>query len=143
MPDESPPPVAMLLPHTQTARLLVSVLRHDQHEIEAIGEIPSDHPLVTDGVAPNLLGIELGAQAAAAHEALTREAETGRSQPRIGYLVRVRSVVFSTPDLPVACPLVISAQLDGTAPPMAMYRFTVSRGEAALMLGQLSTYSEP
>lgn len=142
MPKESAIRAATLLPHTLTARLLISVLRYDQHGIEAIGEIPADHPLADGGFAPNLLGLELGAQAAAAHEALTRQHVADTSRPKIGYLVRARHVVFSTHELPVAAPFVVKALLDGAAPPMAMYRITVSRNEAALVSGEISTYSE-
>ena len=59
-----------LLPHTGTARLLTDVVRSAAGFIEATCLVPETHPLVVGGRAPCFLGLELGAQAAAALEAL-------------------------------------------------------------------------
>lgn len=134
-------PAGELLPHQRTARLLTHVLHHNSDSIEVIGEISSEHPLVHAGRAPNFLGIELGAQAAAALEAIIRREATSDDSPRIGYLVRVRDVVFYAADLPVTTPLVVTAYLEDAAPPMAMYRITVTAGSELLVSAELSTYS--
>ncbi|MEO8678368.1 MAG: hypothetical protein ABI665_04935 [Vicinamibacterales bacterium] len=130
-----------LLPHRGTARLLTRVVRSDAASVEAICEIPASHPLVTDGRAPGLLGLELGAQAAAAMEALNRGRDTGDQAARIGYLVRVREATFVTADLPIDTPLVVSARLEGSAPPLAIYRITVGLDGRELLNATLSTYS--
>lgn len=131
-----------LLPHQRTARLLTGVLRHDADAIEAIGVIPADHPLANRNGAPNLLALELGAQAAAALEALSRQGDSGHGEPRVGYLVRVRDAAFTTGLLPAGVPLSVTAVLEDAAPPLAMYRVTVSHGDEPLATALLSTYSE-
>ena len=131
-----------LLPHQRCARLLTQVLRHDGESIEAIGVIPPGHPLANRTSAPNFLALEMGAQAAAALEALSRQDAAGGGEPRIGYLVRVRDAAFSAGVLPVGVPLAVTAVLEGAAPPLAMYKVTVSEGDEPLATALLSTYSE-
>ena len=131
-----------LLPHQRTARLLTQVLRHDADAIEAVGVIPASHPLANRAGAPNFLALELGAQAAAVLEALSRQGAAGGGGPRVGYLVRVRDAAFSAGVLPVGVPLSVTAVLEGAAPPLAMYKITVTDGEEPLATALLSTYSE-
>ena len=131
-----------LLPHQRTARLLTQVLRHHDAAIEAIWVIPVDHPLAGLAGAPNFLALELGAQAAAALEALPRQSAAGGGEPRVGYLVRVRDAAFSTSLLPVGVPLYVTAVLEGVAAPLAMYKITVTDGDEPLATALLSTYSE-
>jgi len=131
-----------LLPHQRTARLLTQVLRHHADAIEAIGVIPVDHPLAAREGAPNFLALELGAQAAAVLEALPRQGAAGGGEPRLGYLVRVRDAAFSTGLLPVGVPLSVTAVLEGSAPPLAIYKITVTHGGEPLATALLSTYSE-
>jgi predicted hotdog family 3-hydroxylacyl-ACP dehydratase len=131
-----------LLPHQRTARLLTKVLRYDQDSIEAIGVIPAGHPLADRSGAPNFVAVELGAQAAAALEAVLRQHGSGEGGPRVGYLVRVREATFATGVLPVGSPLTVTATLEGAAPPLAMYKVTVADGDEVLATALLSTYSE-
>ena len=112
------------LPHSRTARLLTNVLASDATSIEAEGEIEPSHPLVTADRAPNFLGIELGAQAAAALQALSQTGE--RVEPVMGVLTRIREAIFSMPDLPAGTPLRVFAKLDGAAGPLAIYQIRVS-----------------
>ena len=67
--------------------VLTAVLAADAGGILCAGRIPAGHPLAGGGEAPGFLAIELGAQAAAALEALARRPG---GTPRIGYLVGVR-----------------------------------------------------
>ena len=141
MTDPRPRPVDDLLPHTGTARLLTGVLRSGPGFIEATGRVPAAHPLATGGRAPSFLGLELGAQAAAALEALERAAAGEDRRPHVGYLVRVREAAFSSPSLPVETPLHVKALLTGAAPPLAIYRIEVSVGGGELLRATLSTHS--
>lgn len=141
MSDPRPRLVDDLLPHTGTARLLTDVLRSGPRFIEATGRVSAAHPLVAGGRAPCFLGLELGAQAAAALEALGRVAAGGDPAARIGYLVRVREAAFSSPSLPVDTPLHVKALLSGAAPPLAIYRIGVSVGGVESLRATLSTYS--
>lgn len=140
MPDPIRTDVSSTLPHTGTARLLTNVVRSSAGFIEATGQVPATHPLVGGGCAPCFLGLELGAQAAAALEAIDRAALTGDRSPRIGQLVRVREAAFLQPTLPVATPLSVTATLDGAAPPLAIYRIRVSIGGVEYMHAILSTH---
>lgn len=130
-----------LLPHSGAARLLTNVVRSGRNFIEAICQVPAAHPLVTSGRAPAFLGLELGAQAAAALEAIERGVATGSSVPRVGYLVRVREANFLMPDLPIETALVVTALLEGAAPPLAVYRISVGTGGVEYLRATLSTYS--
>jgi predicted hotdog family 3-hydroxylacyl-ACP dehydratase len=127
------------LPHSGHALLLTAVIRHDGQSIEATGVVPSTHPLVSGGRAPGILGLELGAQAAAAMEALAPARPFAGA--RAGYVVRVREAAFAEPDLPVDTPIRVYAQLEGAAPPLTVYRISVSIGEAEALSAVLSTLS--
>jgi predicted hotdog family 3-hydroxylacyl-ACP dehydratase len=139
--DPRPRLVDDLLPHTGTARLLTDVLRSGPGFIEATGRVPAAHPLVASGRAPCFLGLELGAQAAAALEALERAAAAGERAPHVAYLVRVREADFSSPSLPVDMPLHVTAVLSGAAPPLAIYRIGVGVGGVESLRAILSTHS--
>ena len=130
-----------LLPHSGTARLLTSILRSGPDAIDGIGHVPAAHPLAGGGRVPSFLGLELGAQAAAAFEALLRTNTIGDGAPRIGYLVRIREASFLEPHLPVETPLCVSARLEGTAPPLAVYRIRVGIGLVEYLRAIVSTHS--
>ena len=129
-----------LLPHRGTARLLSEVVRWGEDFIEAIGMVPVAHPLASVDGAPCFLGLELGAQAAAVLEALGRAALTGDQVPRTGLLVRVHEATFLMSDLPLETPLFVMAQLEGAAPPLAIYRMSVAVDGAELLRARLSTW---
>ena len=129
-----------LLPHRGTARLLTDIVRWGPDFIEAIGEVSAAHPLASANGAPCFLGLELGAQAAAALEALARTASTGDRGPRTGYLVRVHEGTFLKSALPIDAPLFVTARLEGAAPPLAIYRITIAVDGIEFARGRLSTY---
>jgi predicted hotdog family 3-hydroxylacyl-ACP dehydratase len=129
-----------LLPHRGTARLLTDVVRWGEDFIEAIGMVQAAHPLAGAARAPCFLGLELGAQAAAALEALGRAASTGDQAPRAGFLVRVHEATFLMSDLPLETPLFVVAQVEGAAPPLAIYRLSVAVDGTTFLRARLSTY---
>lgn len=141
MADTFPIPVGDLLPQTGPARMLTEVLRMGPDFIEAAGRIPANHPLATGGRAPCFLALELGAQAAAALEALTRAGTTEERSPRIGHLVRIREAEFLVPDFPVDATLRVSARLEGAAPPLARYEIVVRSERVDCLRAVLSTRS--
>jgi predicted hotdog family 3-hydroxylacyl-ACP dehydratase len=135
-------PVAELIPHAPPARLLAEVLAGGAGGILCAGSIPGDHPLAAGGEAPGFLAIELGAQAAAALEALARQ-PGGR--PRIGYLVGVRDAHLPA-RLPTGRTLHVTAVPAGAAAALAIYDMQVAEEGAALPLasGTISTFlAEP
>jgi predicted hotdog family 3-hydroxylacyl-ACP dehydratase len=129
-----------LLPHSGTARLLTEIVRSGRDFVEAIGQVPAAHALVNAGRAPCFIGLDLGAQAAAALEALHRRTATGDRVPRTGYLVRVHEATFSMSDLPIETPLFVVAHLEGAAPPLAIYRISVAVDGIEFLQAKLSTY---
>jgi predicted hotdog family 3-hydroxylacyl-ACP dehydratase len=135
-------PEAMLarLPHTGVARLLTAVVRCDDVSVLAVGEIRADHPLVRDGEAPAFLALELGAQAAAAMESLTRRG-TSPSGPVRGRLVRIRDAQFARDTLPVNTPLDVTAQVVALALPLAVYRIRVCLDGVERATATVSTYA--
>jgi predicted hotdog family 3-hydroxylacyl-ACP dehydratase len=126
-----------LLPHSGTARLLTEVVRWGRDFVEAIGRVPAAHPLAIGDRAPCFMGLELGAQAAAALEALSRSTVTA---PRPGFLVRVHEATFLMSDLPLETPLFVVAHLEGAAPPLAIYRISVLVDGIEFLQARLSTY---
>jgi predicted hotdog family 3-hydroxylacyl-ACP dehydratase len=141
MDERVPDDMATLLPHRGTASLLTEIILTEPGRIVAIGRIPRAHPLAVGSGAPCFLGLELGAQAAAAWEGIQRRGQSGHDGPRIGYLVGVRSSRFSRPHLPVDTAVTITADLEGAAPPLAVYRIAVAVEGIVFVTATLSTFA--
>lgn len=131
-------PVADLVPHAPPARLLAEVLAAGAGGILCTGSIPGGHPLAAGGEAPGFLAIELGAQAAAALEALAQHAG---GPPRIGYLVGVRDAHLPA-RLPTGRTLRVTAVPAGAAAALAIYDIEVAEEGTAepLAAGTISTF---
>lgn len=125
--------VGDLLPHAPPSRLILGVIERSPEGITAVAEVPPGHPLVIDGLAPAILGIEAAAQAAAVLEALQRTDTPG---PRIGYLVGIREARLLGP-FPAGRPFLATARFQGGAFPLSIYEIAVE-GIAA---GTISTYA--
>lgn len=137
-------PIDDFLPHTGPARLVTALSHCDADSIVLVGEIPVAHPLVCDGAAPALLGIEIGAQAAAAMQTMQRHGgASAGAGPVHGRLVRVRDASFSQPTLPAGVPLDVTAHLVALALPLARYRIAVSLDGVERVTATLSTYAAP
>jgi 3-hydroxymyristoyl/3-hydroxydecanoyl-(acyl carrier protein) dehydratase len=126
-------PVEDLLPHAPPARLILGILDASPEGITAVAEVPPGHPLVVDGLAPALLGIEAAAQAAAVLEALQRTDGPG---PRIGYLVGIREATLMGA-FPAGRPFRVAARLQGGAFPLSIYEIVVE----GIVTGTISTYA--
>ena len=133
--------VESLIPHRGVARLLTAVTGYTNDRVEGLGWIPAGHVLSHRGVAPAYLAIEIGAQAAAALEALARaNSPAPASSPRLGHLVRVREAHFHRIDLPVETTLIVRARLEGSAPPLAIYEIEVTLDDAVAVRARISTH---
>lgn len=141
IPDSGVPAVEGLLPHTGCALLLTRIVRSAPDFLEATGRVPSSHPLVNAGTAPCFLGLELGAQAAAALAALARRSANAGNAGGIGYLVRVREAAFLRPHLPTDTPLRVTARLEGAVPPLSIHRIRVSIDDVDFVRATLGTHS--
>jgi predicted hotdog family 3-hydroxylacyl-ACP dehydratase len=128
------------MPHRGPALLLTGILRSEPRWVEVEARVPADHPFVCGGAVPSFLGLELGAQAAAALQALNRRPGALEPAGGAGFLVRVRDAEFLAPTFPAETALRITARLEGAVPPLAVHRITVSLGEVELVRALLSTY---
>ncbi|HEX2465587.1 MAG TPA: hypothetical protein VHR17_13275 [Thermoanaerobaculia bacterium] len=128
------------MPLRGPALLLTGIVRSEPGWVEATARVPLGHPLVVAGAAPCFLGLELGAQAAAAMEALSRSREASDREPGVGYLVRVREASFLARHLPVDTTLRVTARLEGAALPLAIHRITVGTAEVDLVCARIATH---
>jgi 3-hydroxymyristoyl/3-hydroxydecanoyl-(acyl carrier protein) dehydratase len=132
------PDPAVLVPHAPPALFLRHVIEAGPEGIVCAVEIPSAHPLASEGRVPAFAGLEAAAQAAAILEALGRSGEEGG--PRIGYLVGIRDARFQSAFLPADRPLRAEARLHGSVPPLSMYRVSVQGAGGEIVTGMISTY---
>ena len=124
------------LPHQGRMNLLDEIVAWDATSLRALAHShrAGDHPLRRAGVLPIACGIEYGAQAAAAHGALT-----GAQNFAAGFLASVRSVVFHAGRLDeVAGDLEVTAEQIGASAAGVLYRFEVASGGRALVEGRLT-----
>ncbi|MCC7123849.1 MAG: hypothetical protein IT178_03315 [Acidobacteria bacterium] len=139
------------LPHRGPALLISAVRSTSAGSIEATARVSAAHPLHHAGHVPAFLAVEIGAQAAAllepggvddsVDEASHDSADRSRDHaPRHGHLVRVRAATFDAAHLPVDTPLQVTATLQGSAPPVAIYAIEVRQGERRLMHGEITTH---
>lgn len=128
------------MPLRGPALLLTGIVRSEPGWVEATARVPLGHPLVVAGAAPCFLGLELGAQAAAAMDALARSRDGSDREGGVGYLVRVREASFLTPHLPVDTTLRVIARLEGAALPLAVHRIAVGVGETDFVRARIATH---
>lgn len=130
--------IAHLLPHRGTALMLESADVQSE-SIVARGLVPAAHPLSDGTAVPAFVGLELGAQAAAALEGLTAAA-TGVAPALEGRLVRVRDAEFLRPGVPVNTTLTVQATRTGAAPPIARYHVEVAHAGVVIVRAEITTY---
>lgn len=129
-------PVAGLVPHAGSMRLLRHVLSHDAAAIACDADSHRDpaNPLRRDGVLPAVAGVEYALQAVAAHGALTGGG--GTPQPP-GYLASLRRVALRVARLDdVADDLLVEARALSVEASGFVYDFTVSAPGRTLLTGQ-------
>ncbi|MFN7979042.1 MAG: hypothetical protein U0P30_12960 [Vicinamibacterales bacterium] len=131
---------AAVVPQTGVARMIRDIVRVDGVTITATAVIDRAHPLVVADEAPAYLGVEIGAQAAAALAAMSERADAP-PQAVGGRLVRVRDAVFSQPSLPAGVVLDVTAECTGAFAPLATYRVQVGQGTTVAITATISTYT--
>ncbi|HVC28822.1 MAG TPA: hypothetical protein VNF48_04660 [Gammaproteobacteria bacterium] len=90
------PPAAELIPHHGHAILIDEVLINSEHIIRVNALITREHPFyISDYGVPSWVGIELMAQAIAAHAGL--KGRRSHQPPRIGMLLGTRRYQSTTP----------------------------------------------
>jgi len=126
--------LAPLLPQQGTMRLIDGVETYDERRIVCTTTRHRDaaNPLCEDGRLSPLAGIELAAQAMAAHGTLVQ----GLERPAAGWLARVRDCVFQCERMDdLDTPLVIEAERLGGSPLALNYAFTLRAGARVVMTG--------
>ena len=116
--------------------LLDTIASWDATSIQAIARTHRDasHPLRRAGELPIVCGIEYGAQAAAAHGALT----SAHASP-VGFLASVRGVRFHASRLDdIPGDLEIRATQHGAGAGGVLYEFTVSSDGRLLVEGRVA-----
>jgi predicted hotdog family 3-hydroxylacyl-ACP dehydratase len=107
--DNRFPPITELLPHRGRAVLLDAVLENTEDRIRASAHITSNHPFFVAGHGvPAWVGIELMAQAAAAHAGM--ESRRLRHPPRKGLLLGTRRYQMQSGYFPDGAQLEIIAE---------------------------------
>ena len=122
------------LPHQGAMNVLESITAWDEGRVQAraTGHRDAANPLRRDGVLPITAGIEYGAQAAAAHGALT-------GNEGAGVLASMRNVRFHAERLDdIAAPLDVEAQQVGGGASGVIYDFTVAAEGRVLVEGRVT-----
>jgi predicted hotdog family 3-hydroxylacyl-ACP dehydratase len=105
------PPAAELLPHAGRAVLIDKVLEDTQDSIRVSAHVTTGNPYFVPGLGlPVWVGIELMAQAIAAHAGLAARRE--QRPPRAGMLLGTRRFEANAAYFPAGCELEVLAQRD-------------------------------
>ena len=134
------PDVRDLLPHRGRMCLVERIVEAREDGLVCSARIPRGSPLASGDTAPGLVAMEIGAQAAAVHEGLSRRNHGGSSSPAPGYLVRARDVLLAPERLPVDRPMAIDVRRVGGAAPLALYERRLALGGVELARGTIATY---
>jgi predicted hotdog family 3-hydroxylacyl-ACP dehydratase len=109
-------------------RFVEEIVGHVDDDFVCYGRIPA--AFAVDGKASVLLGLELGAQAAAVLAALDPGPADGAA-PRRGYLVSIRPAAFDTAWIPAGERLRVCVRPAGRVHPLAKYAIRVTAGQDA------------
>lgn len=130
--QESYPPAAELLPHAGKAVLIDRILEDTKDSIRVSAAVRSDNPYLVPGLGvPTWVGIELMAQAIAAHAGLGARRE--RRPPRAGMLLGTRRYECRAPYFRVGDELEVRAVRDfGDDGGLAACACTILHGDEVL-----------
>lgn len=130
------------MPHRAPALLVREIVRWDGEGVVCRGVVPEEHPLAAGGNAPVWLAMEMGAQAGAVLEALSRGGAGEGGERRLGYLVGLRGCTFHVPTLPVGGVLEVGARQIGGAGPLVLFAVEVTGEDGGVLAaGQVSAYA--
>ncbi len=126
------PPAAELLPHQGQAALIDKILEDTQDSIRVSARITPENPYFVPGLGlPVWVGIELMAQAIAAHAGLAARRE--RRSPRAGMLLGTRRFEAGAAYFPAGSELEVRAQRDfGDDGGLAACACTILSGDRVL-----------
>ena len=135
----SHPPLDTLIPHRPPARLITGIVGTVDGAFVCRCAIPPE--FASNGSSSAIMGIEMGAQAAAVMAALERPPEWAAAPP-VGYLVSIRDARFALPELPVGRDLEVRVRAAGGAGPLTTYEIEVidSWTEESIVSAMISTF---
>lgn len=124
------------MPHEPPMRLIDAVVEVGASHIVCEAVITDEHVLLRDGRVPNVLAIELFAQAAAAYE-VSRALDTGGG-PVSGMLLGTRKIDLDTDGFAPGDVLTIRAEELWGSGPLAQFACTVSRAGEQVASGSIN-----
>ena len=128
-----------VLPHRAPALLVSGALRAEGETRICTGRVPAASPWAREEAASSLLGLEMGAQAAALDAAL-KSGEGEADAARVGYVVGLRGVRVVEPDLPLERDLEVRIRLVGGAGELAIYEVSVRLEGREMVSGRVSVF---
>lgn len=138
------PPIESLIPHRRPARMVEAVLERLGDLITCSARVAETHPLTLAGTVPSILGLEMGAQAAAALSVLLARDHDPSFRTGMGYLVGIRKALLSAAQLHTGRDYRVVARCSGSAGPLALFEIEVydeERQSTCLVGGQISAYA--
>ncbi|HVS18531.1 MAG TPA: hypothetical protein VMT18_08020 [Planctomycetota bacterium] len=138
----NPPPTAGdYLPHRAPALFVEELLEHDELGSLCRARVPPESPFVRAGCFPAYLALELGAQGAAASEAIARRRGEPGAVPRAGYLVGARDARFDRAALSQQESYLVRTRLLRAAPPLRTWRVEVLLASDPVAVADVSTFA--
>ncbi len=143
--------LAVLLPHQGNMVLLNTIEHWDEQTIQATStsHTSENHPLRKEGTLSSMAGIELAAQAMAAHSYLcasqlrTSQNKT-ESTPRRGFVASTSKVTISEHRLDtLPSQLDINIELIDSSNESSIYSFNITHKENHVISGRLLAVLEP
>ena len=128
---------ADLLPHGDAAVLIESVSSIEDDYLDCVAVIPGASAFASGGTAQPWLAIEICAQAAAVHEALTRGAG---HRPVQGVLAQVDDMRFEDVALVVGRPCRVTVRRVSQAMGFAAWDVTLDQAGRAAAAGRITTF---
>ena len=128
------------LPHVGPARLIDAVRSIADDHIETVGAVPAKSAWIRRGRLPAYAVLEFAAQSAAVFEIADAPENEATGPAERGFIVRARDLRCLRTDVPSDAVLHASVHLEGTAAPLAMYRFEVRANREPVATGTFSTY---
>ena len=136
------PDIETLIPHRPPARMIEAVLDRVENLITCSGRISRSHPLAEGRWAPASLGLEMGAQAAAALAVLLARDSDPTFGTGMGYLVGVRDARMRSPTLRTDVEHRVIARKTSGAGPLALFEIEIyGKDDDPLVSGQISAYA--
>jgi 3-hydroxyacyl-[acyl-carrier-protein] dehydratase len=129
------------LQHRAPALFVEELLEQDELGSLCRARVPPESPFVRASCFPTYLALELGAQSAAAAEAIARRIGEPGSAPRAGFLVGARAARFARASLLQREEYLVRTRLLRAAPPLRTWRVEVMLASESVATAAVSTFA--